>query len=372
MSATRIEWADTVWNPIVGCFRVSAGCDNCYAMRFAHRGLTAEHRGLTTVKPGRGVDWTGKVRLVRERLGQPLRWRKPRRVFVNSLSDLFAPALSNEDIAAVFGVMAAAPHHQFLVLTKRPERMRGWFTALPPLSIDVRQAIARARIDRGVLTGPAPHGRGLFRYGVWPLPNVWLGVSVEDQATADARIPLLLQTPAAVRWVSAEPLLGPVDLEPWLQFPPMHDDYKMTMGTQEWRGLDWVVAGGESGPGARPMHPDWARSLRGQCAEAEVAFFFKQWGEWAPVDHVDNTDHFYLPLPESNPMGTRQCRVQTCVLHGLDGERFDGNRQYARPAYQQGTSPMMMMRVGKQAAGRLLDGREHNEMPAVVAEGGQP
>lgn len=218
-----IAWTDETWNPIRGCSRVSPGCENCYAERMAARfcGPGQPYEGLA--KDGR---WTRRVRLVEERLCDPLRWKRPRRVFVNSMSDLFHEDLDLDDIARVFAVMDLAAQHTFQVLTKRPGRMSDYMRA---------------------------------RYDVCPAPdNIWLGVSVEDQQRADERIPLLTNTPAALRFISCEPLLGPVSLRRFQ------------------RKIGWVIAGCESGPGARPMDLEWVRSLRDQCVAAGVPFFFKQ------------------------------------------------------------------------------------------------
>jgi protein gp37 len=280
-----IAWCDETWNPVRGCSRVSAGCRNCYAERVAARfanpgqpyhGLaiggdtrlerTAAGATVSVYHPPR---WTGEVRLVPELLDAPLRWRRRRRVFVNSMSDLFHERLRDEAIAAVFGVMSAAPKHTFMVLTKRPERMRAFF-AQRDTGGSFRGAAERA----GALIPRVADEWKLTR----PLPNVWLGVSVEDQASADARIPLLLDTPAAVRFVSYEPAIGPLDFSPpslrgsgnWLghatQSRGMHD------------GLDWIIVGGESGPGARRCDVAWIRSTIEQCRAAKVPCFVKQLG----------------------------------------------------------------------------------------------
>ena len=249
---TTIEWTERTWNPARGCSRVSPGCDHCYAMRQAHRfsGPGQPYEGLTTIRRGR-VDWTGRARFVPEQLQQPLRVRRPTAFFVNSMSDLFHESLTNEQVAAVFGVMAATPQHTYQILTKRPKRMREWF---------------------GWLDGRRP------------LPNVWLGVSCDDQARADERIPHLLSTPAAVRFVSAEPLLGPIALRAWM---PRHavtetDDCAPWCSACGPTGplprIDWVIVGGESGPGARPCDVDWIRSIVRQCREAGTACFVKQLG----------------------------------------------------------------------------------------------
>lgn len=299
MSAnTKIEWTDATWNPIVGCTRVSEGCVNCYAERFAAR--FPDRFGGVSRMTEYGPRWTGKIVLRPEALNLPLRWRKQRRIFVNSMSDLFHENVEFAHIVAIFRVMAIAQHHTFQILTKRPQRMLEVMNLLPEALKTIFPAEKHPEVN-------APG---------WPLPNVWLGVSVENQRAADERIPLLLQTPAAVRFLSCEPLLGPVDLKPYLEpyIRTKHDGSKR--GTV-WAdpGIDWIIVGGESGPGARPMHPDWVRSIRDQCKAAEVPFFFKQWGEWK--------------------------------LSWMAGE------------YQ-------WMRVGKKAAGRLLDGRTWDEFPVVV------
>lgn len=278
-----IAWTEETWNPIRGCSRVSEGCRHCYAETMAARfsGPGQPYEGLARSTPS-GPRWTGKVRLVEEHLADPLRWKRPRRIFVNSMSDLFHEALSNEQIAAIFGVMAAAPQHTFQVLTKRAKRMREWF------------AWAAAQVNGArvmcVQAAEAKLGRRVFGLGAaWPLPSVWLGVSVEDQATADERIPLLLETPAAVRWVSYEPALGPVDLGPWLGEQGYESNSPAGWVPKEahldWIGptdahLDWIVIGGESGPGARarPFDVAWARATIAACRAAAVKVFFKQAG----------------------------------------------------------------------------------------------
>ena len=282
---SRIEWTDATWNPVRGCTKVSAGCDNCYAMRQAHRfsGPGQPYEGLTREINGRG-QWNGKITLVPELLDQPLSWQTPRRIFVTSMSDLFHPGVPDDFIDQVFAVMALAQQHTFQVLTKRPQRMRHYLT-----TIDVQDRIEVEAFDMlDVRSGrDAAEDRDLAG-PPWPLPNVWLGVSVENQATADERVPLLLDTPAAVRWLSCEPLLGQVDLFNGDPDPRLGHHHKGVSALGEWwepgddptgpprRGVDWVVVGGESGPGARPMHPDWARSLRDQCVAAGVPFFMKQ------------------------------------------------------------------------------------------------
>ena len=251
MSMTSIEWTDCTWNPVRGCSRVSEGCRNCYAERIAARFSNAgsveagEFVGFAERTPA-GPRWTGRVELIKSKLQEPLHWKKPRRVFVNSMSDLFHESLPDDAILEVFRVMQDCPQHIFQVLTKRPENMRRFMAEWEGESI-------------------------------WegPVQNVWLGVSVEDQKTADERIPLLLQTPAAVRFVSYEPALGPVCLLNYLLYGPWS---AVNVKPPTSRGLDWVICGGESGPGARPFDIAWARSVRDQCKAAGGAFFMKQLG----------------------------------------------------------------------------------------------
>lgn len=351
---SAIEWCDTTWNPVIGCSKVSAGCANCYAMeqalRITRMGASSKYKDTVRQDSHGAAQWTGVVKPLAERLSQPLRWKRPRRVFVNSMSDLFHGDVPDEFIAAVFGVMALAPQHTFQVLTKRADRMKQWFewAAMqtygdvphdrdPMEYADPTCAIVSALCnhhDWGVVDLPErlsdDHAESLSAAlddVTWPLPNVWLGVSAEDQKTADERIPHLLATPAAVRFVSAEPLLRPVDLSRWIECishcgacgaenPRQREDrcpecgatsiLVETWGFEEaeryrsgerWAGdgpqrwedscqISWVIVGGESGPKARPFDLAWARSIRDQCRDAGVSFFFKQTGSnpvrWRP------------------------------------------------------------------------------------------
>lgn len=265
---TKIEWTDESWNPVTGCTKASAGCQNCYAERMSKR-LRGRH--------GYPADDPFAVTLRPDRLEQPLRWRKPRMCFVCSMSDLFHPGVLDEFIHRVFDTIGSCPEHTFQILTKRPGRMR-------------RFVCNSNRLD-------SP-GAGWRFGGPCPLPNLWLGTSVEDQATADERIPRLLECPAAVRFVSAEPLLEPVnllqihgtseeDIECSTLYFPLAGEVTFESRNEPLPlkngGVDWVIVGGESGPGARPMHPDWARSLRDQCQAAGVPFFMKQMAKRAPI-----------------------------------------------------------------------------------------
>jgi protein gp37 len=294
---TGINWTDSTWNPIRGCSRVSTGCENCYAEATAARfsGPGMPYEGLA--KPSaRGLPkWTGEVRFIEEHLADPLRWRRPRRIFVNSMSDLFHEKLSNEDIARIFGVMAASPRHTFQVLTKRPERMRDWFAWVadegeellaavgekPPVGSPIPGAcacFAREKEIGGVLS--AADWREAMR-APWPLPNVWLGVTVEDQRRADERVPILLETPAAVRWVSAEPLLEGVRFD--IVYDPENYIQPWNALVPKPTRLDWIVVGGESGHLARPFDLGWARSIVDQCQKAGVPVWVKQLGA-DPID----------------------------------------------------------------------------------------
>lgn len=264
MSTTsKIEWTDRTWNPVRGCSEVSEGCRNCYAMRQAHRFNQpgGAYEGLTRMAD-RGPIWTGNIRLDESALEAPLRWKKPSRVFVNSMSDLFHESVPDDFLDRVFAVMALTPRHTYQILTKRPGRMCDYLSDLNYRKEQVGvEAELMSGFDRSATDSPANV--------TWPLANVWLGVSVENQATADERIPLLLRTPAAVRFLSVEPLLGPVNLEwEWRARTTHHDEAI----------IDWVIVGGESGPGARPCHLDWLRSVARQCQAAGVGLFVKQWG----------------------------------------------------------------------------------------------
>ena len=215
---SKIEWTDATWNPVRGCTKVSPGCAHCYAETFAER-----FRGV----PGHPFEYGFDLRLVPEKLGDPIRWSAPRKVFVNSMSDLFHEGVPDDYIVKVARVMVAANWHTYQVLTKRAERMR-----------DLLQSKLRFAAEQ---------------------EHIWWGVSVENRKHGLPRIDVLRQAPAAVRFLSVEPLLE-------------------ELGTVDLGGIAWVIVGGESGPGARPMDPEWVRSLRHQCSKSRVAFFFKQWG----------------------------------------------------------------------------------------------
>ncbi len=344
---SKIEWTDATWNPTRGCSLVSAGCTNCYAMRQAHR--FKSYKGLTRMTSN-GPTWTGEVRLIEKQLDYPLRLKKPYMIFVNSMSDLFHETLSFESVAAVFGVMAAARWHIFQVLTKRPERMHEffkWAAREDAIGGGVNAAVTEMfgvsqlneyliRNDRvNELEGDGEYDHLITDPPYWPLSNVWLGVSVEDQKIADERIPWLLRTPAAVRWVSYEPALGPVDFSRHIEIR-MH-----SLDEPPEVNLQWIVCGGESGPSARPMNPNWARSVRDQCIAADIPFFFKQHGEWIETDAVPGGD-----------LGGDMRRGKVRIVK-WEGEN---NGHFRR-------GDALVRIVGKKNAGRLLDGRTWDECP---------
>lgn len=304
---TKIEWTDDVWNITTGCTK---DCPYCYARRMAHR--LAGRYGY----PAAPDEF--KVTLHPEKLNEPLRWKKPRRIFVDSMGDLFDPGVSDKFIDSVFVRMKLAWWHTFIILTKFPDRMHAWFTRHTIGGWSTPEIV---RHDAITLRGED----STTLSQVWPLINVWLGVSAENQSLADRRIPWLLQTPAAVRFVNCEPLLGPVDLSQWLGNSLMRSD-KGDWWAHHGQPMDlhWVLCGGESGQKAHPMHPDWARGLRDQCLAAGVLFFFKQWGEYSPA-----------------------------------GMSVESNGEWL-------TVGQVMLHVGKKRAGRRLDGVAWSQYPGGV------
>jgi len=341
---SAIEWTDSTWNPIraldlntgkIGwhCEHATIGCEFCYA-----EGINKRLGTGLPFKPGHREHV--KIFLDEKTLLAPVKWKRPRKIFVGSMTDLFADFVTDDMLDKILAVMALCPQHTFQVLTKRAARMRSYFCG-PWTGDGVAARVADAtwplatRVIHEIPVGPRLESgepefgfRRMFHPKHWPLSNVWLGVSCERQQEADERIPLLLQTPASVRFTSAEPLLGPIDLIG--TFARYQDTPGRRCAVPLGRQLiDWVIVGGESGPNARPMHPDWARSLRDQCAAAGLAYFFKQHGEWLGSDQLGWLN------PDRNFDG---CRL------ALSGD---------------------VVRVGKKAAGRLLDGRTHDEFPAV-------
>lgn len=353
--STNIEWTDETWNPIVGCSRVSPGCDNCYAISSVHRGAamgTVQHQGLTVHPEGDRLDWNGKVNVAEHLMDKPLHWAKPRRIFVNSLSDLFHPSVPSHVIRQIWRVMVEAEQHTFQVLTKRPQRMAAWVQA------------------DNEITVPTP-------------PNIWLGVSIESDKYA-WRADHLRATPAAVRFISAEPLLGPLP-------------------SLDLTGIDWLIVGGESGAKARPMHPDWVRDLRDRCQDegrgvcptcdgrgsirvkgggaacgdcyvenhggtgrVPTAFLFKQWGNWHPAP-------WKLRRHRGEPLDDYKARSEAeAATHSLapwDGgfHRLDHQPWSSERAGEASHPHAGMRRGSKTEAGRLLDGRTWDEFPEAVS-----
>jgi protein gp37 len=347
---SKIEWTGKTWNPIVGCSVVSPGCTNCYAMRMAARlermSATQFPQYAGTTRPSKaGPVWTGKVALAEGMLDRPLRVRTPTTWFVNSMGDLFHEDVPDEWILRVLDVIRQASYHggsnvgridrgdgehTFQCLTKRSRRMRDVMT--------------RLRWD-GEMLHLLTHDDGRSRV---LLRNLWLGVSAERQHEADARVPDLIETPAAVRFVSAEPLLGPVDFTRRMAHPAGD-----RLSSRTWLdAMDWIIVGGESGAGARPMHPGWARSIRDQCTAAGVPFFFKQWGEWAP----------YSLNPVSHEDGA--LTQMTCVS---STDRKEVGRISYLAGCGHGKPSIPLRKAGKARSGRMLDGREWNEMPTGAA-----
>lgn len=303
---TGIEWTGATWNPIRGCSRVSEGCRNCYAERVAARfNQPGEpYAGLAIRRPNGEAQWTGEIMFVERHIDDPSRWKKPMRIFVNSMSDLFHPGVTAEMLSRIFLAMAKAPQHTYQILTKRPERLLE--------SMDATEEF-RANVNGE-----------LFPQG-WPPPNWFFGVSIEDQATADHRLPILARTKCAGKFVSYEPALGPVDFE------KVFDNDESAMA---W--CDWIIVGGESGPGSRPMHIEWARAVRDLCQREGIPFFFKQWGDWTRWE-------------PRFPVGK--------VMH----MRNDGSLHH-EPSFA-GASGVPVVRVGKKHAGSELDGCEWKEYP---------
>ncbi|MBM9499720.1 phage Gp37/Gp68 family protein [Leptospira sp. 201903071] len=300
MKNSKIEWTDHTWNPVTGCTKVSAGCKNCYAETLSKRKF-----GEWAIRDFSKVEFKNK------KLKDPFSIRKPSKIFVNSMSDLFHKDVPDSFIDKVFAVIALNPQHTFQILTKRSERMLEYMNREFRASEigEAAHTFVEMNFQYKNVKMPAESMKDSWKGSVdWPLPNVWLGVSIEDQKTANERIPDLIRIPAAIRFLSCEPLLGKVDLD-------LNPKY-----------IHWVIAGGESGPNARPVHPEWITNLRDQCLEADVSFFFKQWGEWAPNCLCKNE---------------KPCREM--------------DRPSGRPG--------VMFRCGKKESGALLDGVEWKQFP---------
>lgn len=350
---TKIEWTDATWNPITGCDIESPGCIHCYAMTLAGTRLRnhPSRIGLTQQAANGSHVWTGDVRFNEQWLDQPMRWQRPRMIFVVAHGDLFHPLVPDEWIDKVFAIMARNRQHTYQVLTKRAGRMREYMT----------HPKRHARIIETSFSVPLC----AMESCPWPLPHVWMGVSAEDQQRASERIPDLLQTPAAVRWLSLEPLIGPIDLN-CIELPSEYNITRTCSGrisaiTRDHEdryysapaSVDWVVAGGESGSKARPSHPDWFRSLRDQCVAAGVPFHFKQHGAWAEIDGDKPTRTVESDQPSYNS--------ETARCDGFIS--LDGHFVRSMDDAREDTRYRGLVRVGKKAAGRLLDERTWDEFP---------
>ena len=328
---SKIEWTNETWNPVIGCSKISEGCENCYAekmaFRLAHMEWSNDYRKLNycnVICPDT-KKWTGKTQFVKEAITKPLEWKKPRKIFVCSMGDLFHETISFESIDMLMAIITCSPQHTFQILTKRPERMLEYFTQ------DKRKLIEGwedASYEIGISDkNGEPDGAACYIYNrsqdEWPLKNIWLGVTCENQQRTNERLPVLLKIPAAKKFISCEPLLGDIDFYKFSSSLPSDKNHP-------WRneailfGIDWLIVGGETGTNASPMHPDWARNLKYQCIPAKVPFFFKGWGEYAPH------------------MAYLNKSIKT-VCHN--------------------TIEYNMCKVGKTKSGSLLDGVEYNEMP---------
>lgn len=361
---TAIGWTEATWNPVTGCDRVSPGCDHCYALTLAARlkkmGSPAYQLDGDPRTSGPGF----AVQTHPERLDQPLKWQRPRMIFTNSMSDLFHPKIPAKFIADTFAVMGLAGWHTFQVLTKRAPRMRallrsaefgGMVAYRMAQMVQTPGTALRSGLREQLATGVLP-------FPTLPLPNVWLGVSAEDAKRARARVPVLADTPAAVRWVSAEPLLGPVAdaLDPWLGCPDYCTDrlgimepYAGCCPAHNGVPIDWLVVGGESGHGCRPMHPDWPRDLRDRCRAGGVAFYFKQHGGW-------------VETPADVEPGRGARLIHPDGRSWYDDEPFPPwKRAEGHAVDHPGVRKVRYAGPVPTSGGRDLDGRTHDDYPEV-------
>ena len=378
---TTIEWTQRpgtkgeTWNPVAGCTILSPGCTHCYAMKMAARieainaaaGRDTHYAGTT--KPSKaGPVWTGAVNIAPDHIfTAPLRWKSPRTVFVNSMSDLFHEDVPDETIDRVFAIMALTPQHTYQILTKRSARMRAYLSAarahpvaLEALELTLFEHVQnpKSKVGAGcIVKGDFPH------LAVWPLPNVWLGVSAERQQEADERVPDLLATPAAIRFVSAEPLLEEIDFRNFLYVGAEGGvEYSYTPRNL----LHQIIVGGESGPGARPMHPAWARRIREDCAAAGTAFFFKQWGAYLPVgQHLPG--HGKVHGATAVKPGRMKLHYGGTPTQAPQHAFADSGVEFASTA-----DGLLAFHLGKSRAGRMLDGVEHSEWPTPHAPHPEP
>lgn len=384
MTEHKISWLNMpgykpeTWNPVIGCSEKSEGCKNCFAKRMAHRLMHMPYtdyyqfvladNGAEDPEEFRNIpEWNGTTHFVEPAIYKPLEWRKPRMIFTVDMGDLFHETVPFELIDQVMAIIAIRPQHLFVILTKRPERALEYFSQSKETLIErwenaIYDKLCISDKDGDVDTVTCQMANWADAH--WPLPNVWLGVTAENQEQANRRIPLLLQIPAAKRFVSIEPMLGPVEL-PWLRiawqcsyckdyfagphqilcptckrkngFCGSHVFNPKFKVSQVGSGLDWVISGGETGSKARPMHPDWVRSLRDQCKDAGVPFFFKQWGEWMDFQEATSLDNTIIP-------------GQRIISAKMD--RFPDKTE--------------VIQVGRKYTGNLLDGQQYHNWPGSI------
>ena len=349
MKKHKIAWTEQTWNPIIGCSRISSGCENCYAEKMANRlafiDNTAYYRNVVKFDNYVGGNefenkdkwfdevWNGKTHFVKSQLEKPFKWKNPRMIFVCSMGDLFHESVPFEWIDEVIARIAISDQHIFQLLTKRPDRMRDYFSEFREDQI------------RNIWWNKYKIYTTQKRYVQIP-DNIWLGVTAENQIQAIKRIPTLLDIPAKIKFVSIEPMLSEINLIKLREGISLESNalngecYSLEETYQDInnRKLNWVICGGESGSNARPMHPDWVRSLRDQCESANVPFFFKQWGEWIPTNERKAVhDNEIILVPEGK------------------GVFFTAN-----------PNAKVMRRIGKKKAGCLLDGKEYKQFPKLT------
>lgn len=363
---TKIEWASTInndgsvtpgetWNPLIGCTKISKGCENCFAIRTAwirqHNPKMKEKYEGTVVKTKNGsLNWTGKINMHNLSFAKPLKQKKPTTYFVNSMSDLFHESVPFEFIKEVYEIIAKCQRHTFQILTKRPEIAESFYKEYPQ-----------------------------FAY----MRNCWLGTSVENQTTAYERIPALIRIPTEIRFLSCEPLLGPLNISPWLRSDGICQMCGGEGKVPSWLGnpttcgycngedsqmqglspISWVIYGGESGSKARGVHPDWFRSLRDQCLKYKIPQFFKQWGEYYTAYQTMTTGepvfkmyHSYLHFQQKDWVN----KGDICL--SIDGTRCEIGFDFSKCAYP----VVILSKVGKKKAGNLLDGIEYKQLPVVL------
>jgi len=324
---SKIEWTDKTWNPITGCTKISSGCEHCYAITMSNRvaGIKSSpaskhYQGTVRKMAKGGLNWTGRINMIEERILDPFSWKKPTMVFVNSMSDLFHEDVTWSFLDKLFAVMIASDRHTFQILTKRADHMAEYCISRaekPYRIIDAAEKINPKGMAIHLKVAGYLDAMKKRSYK-WIPPNIWMGVSTENQQMANLRIPLLKMVPAEVRWLSCEPMLGHIDLAGKLE------------------GLHWVVTGGESGPKARPAHPDWISDIRDQCTIAGTPFFFKQWGAWIP-----------------------EVELKAIIEAGDHPKEF-------RPYKVKVVDRAMMHRTGKKNSGNKLEGNTHLEYPNLI------